>query len=99
MSKEKAGHIINIASIMALKPGFGNANYSASKAGLIALTKAAARELGRFHITVNAVLPGFHETDLSAGLPSEHKKNVIAEHTLGATTRPEDLSRIVLELA
>src|SRR5947209_15504670 len=65
MSKEKSGHIINIASLMAMKPGFGNANYSASKAGLVALTKAAARELGRFQITVNAVLPGFHETEMS----------------------------------
>lgn len=99
MSKEKGGHIINIASIMALKPGFGNANYSASKAGLIALTKAAARELGRFHITVNAVLPGFHETGMSAGLAPEHKKKVMEEHATGASTRPEDLGRIVLELA
>jgi 3-oxoacyl-[acyl-carrier protein] reductase len=99
MSKEKSGHIINIASIMAIKPGFGNANYSASKAGLIALTKAAARELGRFHITVNAVLPGFHETEMSAGLAPEHKKKVIEEHVLGASTRVEDLCRVVLELA
>jgi len=99
MSKEKSGHIINIASIMAMKPGFGNANYSASKAGLIALTKAAARELGRFHITVNAVLPGFHETDMSAELSAEHKKKVIEEHAMGKSTRIEDLCRVVLELA
>ena len=99
MSKEKKGHIINIASIMAVKPGFGNANYSASKAGLIALTKAAAQELGRFHITVNAVLPGFHETDMAAHLPAEHKKKVIELHTTGQSTRPEDLCRMVLELA
>ncbi len=99
MAIEKSGHIINIASIMALKPGFGNANYSASKAGLLALTKAAARELGRFHITVNAVLPGFHETGMSASLPLEHKKKVLAEHAMGASTRVEDLARMVLELA
>ncbi len=99
MSKEHAGHIINIASLMALKPGFGNANYAASKAGLIALTKAAARELGRFHITVNAVLPGYHETDMSAALPKEHKQQVIEEHVLGESTRIEDLCRVVLELA
>src|SRR5258706_555650 len=88
MSKQKSGHIINIASIMALQPGFGNANYSSAKAGLIALTKAAARELGRFRVTVNAVLPGFHDTDMSAGLPPEHKKKVIEEHSMGASTRP-----------
>ncbi len=99
MSKEGSGHIINIASIMALKPGFGNANYSASKAGLVALTKSAARELGRFKIMVNAVLPGFHETDMSASLPAEHKKKVLAEHATGESTRIEDLCRVVLELA
>jgi 3-oxoacyl-[acyl-carrier protein] reductase len=99
MSKEQSGRIINIASIMALKPGFGNANYSASKAGLIALTKAAARELGRFHITVNAVMPGYHETDMSSTLPAEHKNRVIAEHVTGESTRMEDLCRMVLELA
>lgn len=99
MSQEKTGHIINIASIMAMKPGFGNANYVAAKAGLLALTKAAAQELGRFRITVNAVLPGFHETDMSAGLPPEHKKKVLDEHALGESTRMEDLARVVLELA
>ncbi len=99
MSKEKHGHIINVASLMAIKPGFGNANYAASKAGLIALTKAAAQELGRFHITVNAVLPGFHETEMSANLPAEHKKKVIEQHATGQSTRVEDLCRVVLELA
>lgn len=99
MSKEGAGHIINIASIMGVKPGFGNSNYSASKAGLIALTKAAARELGRFKITVNAVLPGFHETDMATDLPEDHKKKVIAEHAMGESTKMEDLCRVVLELA
>ena len=99
MSQEGRGAIINIASLMAVKPGFGNANYSASKAGLIALTKAAAKELGRFHITVNAVLPGFHETDMASGLAADHKKKVIADHVTGQSTRIEDLCRMVLELA
>jgi 3-oxoacyl-[acyl-carrier protein] reductase len=99
MSKEKHGAIINISSIMAVKPGFGNANYSASKAGVIALTKAAAQELGRFHVTVNAVLPGFHETDMSANLSAELKKRVIDQHATGQSTRIEDLCRMVLELA
>src|ERR1700733_2014509 len=86
MAKEKKGHIINIASIMAIKPGFGNANYAASKAGLIGLTKAAANELGRFHITVNAVLPGFHDTDMSSVLSADHKKKVIEQHATGQST-------------
>jgi len=99
MSKEGRGSIINIASILAVKPGFGNANYAASKAGLIALTKAAAKELGRFHITVNAVLPGFHETDMASGLPAEHKKKVIGDHVIGQSTRMEDLCRMVIEVS
>jgi 3-oxoacyl-[acyl-carrier protein] reductase len=99
MAKENHGGIINISSIMAVKPAFGNANYSAAKAGLIALTKAAARELGRFHITVNAVLPGFHNTELARHLPAEHRKKVLEEHVTGRTTRIEDLTRVVLEIA
>lgn len=99
MCKEKKGAIINIASIMAARPGFGNANYAASKAGLIALTKAAARELGRFQVTVNAVMPGFHETDMSSNLAPEHKKAVIDQHVLGKSTDAGDLCRVILELA
>ena len=99
MSREGRGAIINIASLMAIRPGFGNANYAASKAGLIALTKAAAKELGRFHITVNVVLPGFHETDLASGLAAEHKKQVLDEHVTGRSTRMEDLCRMALEVA
>jgi len=63
------------------------------------LTKAAARELGRFPITVNAVFPGFHETGMAANLPAEHKKKVIEQHVTGQSTRVEDLCRVVLELA
>jgi 3-oxoacyl-[acyl-carrier protein] reductase len=99
MSQEGRGAIINIASLMAMRPGFGNANYAASKAGLIALSKAAAKELGRFHITVNVVLPGFHETDMASGLPAAHKKKVLDEHVTGQSTRMEDLCRMVLEVA
>lgn len=98
MSKEKAGHIMNIASIMARRPGFGNANYGASKAGLVALTQTAARELGRFNISVNAILPGFHETAMSSTLSPELKAKVLSEHTLGRSTRPEDLTGLVLWL-
>ncbi len=99
MSQKKHGAIVNISSLMGVRPGFGNANYSASKAGVIALTKAAARELGRFHVTVNAILPGFHDTDMSSTLPAGHKKAVLAEHVTGQSTRKEDLCRVVLELA
>ena len=98
MVRQGHGSILNVASIMGLRGGFGNANYSASKAGLISLTKSAARELGRFHVRVNAVLPGFHETDMSAPLPPERRQKLLAEHPLGHSTRLEDLSALALSL-
>ncbi len=99
MAEKKSGSIVNIASIMAVKGGFGNANYSASKAGLIGLTKAAARELGRFQIRVNAVLPGYHETDMGNVLKDEQKQKVLAEHTLGIAAKMDDVVRLVIEVA
>jgi 3-oxoacyl-[acyl-carrier protein] reductase len=99
MSQVQRGAIINIASIMGARGGYGNANYSAAKAGLIGLTRSAARELGRFQITVNAVLPGFHETDMASTLTDEIRKRVVAEHVLGRSTNMNDLTRMVLEIA
>ena len=99
MIRQSGGAIVNIASIMGLRGGFGNANYSASKAGVIALTKSAARELGRFDVRVNAVLPGFHETDMSAPLPADRRQKLLAEHPLGRSTRLDDLGDLVLALA
>lgn len=99
MAKEKAGAIVNIASYLAFRPPFGAANYSASKAAVVALTRAAAREMGRFHIRVNAVCPGFHETVMGDRLSEEARERVRADHVLGHATRPEDLGRMVLELA
>jgi 3-oxoacyl-[acyl-carrier protein] reductase len=99
MSTAKAGAIINIASVMAYRPSIGTANYAAAKAGVIALTKTAARELGRFNIRVNAVLPGFHPTDMGESLPEEQKQRVIAEHALGRSTAAADLASMVLSLA
>ena len=99
MSTQKSGAIINIASIMALRGGLGNANYAASKAGLMGLTRGAAKELGRFNISVNAVLPGFHETDMSSNLTAEQKEKVRSEHPLGRTTHIADLTRMILEIA
>jgi len=99
MSRQKKGAILNMASVAAYRPGFGNANYAAAKAGVLALTKAAARELGRFDVTVNALLPGFHPTKLAAGLTEEQRGRVLAEHVLGRSTAMEDLTRLVIELA
>jgi 3-oxoacyl-[acyl-carrier protein] reductase len=99
MSKAKAGAIVNIASILALRPSVGTANYAAAKAGVVALTKTAARELGRFNLRVNAVLPGFHQTDMGAGLPAEEIERVQKEHALGRSTEASDLASFVIALA
>lgn len=77
----------------------GCANYVASKSGLIGLTKAAARELGRFNIRVNAVLPGVHPTEMAEKIPPKQKARVLAQHALGRFTDMLDLSRFVLNLA
>lgn len=99
MSRAKNGFIINIASLLGARGGVGCANYAAAKAGVIGLTKAAARELGRFNIRVNAVMPGFHVTAMSEKMPPENRARVVAEHVLGRSTDPADLGRMVVSLA
>ena len=99
MKDQKSGHIINIASRVAFTAPEGAANYAASKAGLLALTKTAARELGRFGVRVNAVLPGFHLTGLGATLSEKTRERIQGEHLLGRSTTTEDLCRFVLNLA
>lgn len=99
MAKQKSGSIINIASVSALKSYFGAANYSASKAGVIALTKTAAREAGRFGITVNAVLPGFHQTDMGKTAGKEYIENIKKESVLNCTTDIKELSEFIFLLA
>ena len=76
MLRQKSGHIINISSVVGLRGNAGQVNYSASKAGMIGMTKSAAKELGSRGITVNAVAPGFIETDMTAKLP----ESVVSEN-------------------
>lgn len=99
MSREKAGFILNIASLLGLRGGTGCANYVAAKAGLIGLTKAAARELGRFQVRVNAILPGFHLTEMGQTLTPAQRARVVGDHVLGRTTDANDLVRMALSLA
>ncbi len=99
MRKEKNGFIINIASILGARGAVGCANYVVAKAGLIGLTKAAAQELGRYNIRVNAVMPGFHPTEMSEKIPSEQLERVRAQYVLGRATDMNDLARFVLTLA
>jgi len=99
MMKQRHGRIINISSVSGLAGQAGQANYSSSKAGLIGLTKALAKELGGRNITVNAVAPGFIETELTADLPQELKDWGIQMTPLGRFGQPEDVARAVAFLA
>ena len=95
---QRFGKIVNIASHQAFRPGFGIANYAASKAALIGLTKAAAVDLGSAGINVNAVAPGFVKTELLAQLPREVLERAEHESVLGRVAEPEDVSRVILFL-
>ncbi len=99
MLKQKSGRIINISSVSGIIGNAGQANYSASKAGLIGLTKATARELASRGITANAVAPGFIETDMTDKLSDMVKENACKQIPLGKMGRPEDIAEAVLFLA
>ena len=99
MVKQRAGRIINIASVAGLTGNAGQANYAASKAGLIGLTKTLARELASRSITVNAVAPGFITTDMTAVLPENVKTAVLAQIPLGRFGEPDDIAAAVAFLA
>jgi len=95
---QRFGKIVNVASHQAFRPGFGIANYAASKAALIGLTKAAAVDLGSAGINVNAVAPGFVKTELLTQLPREVLERAEHESVLGRVADPEDISRVILFL-
>ncbi len=92
MLKQRGGRIINIASVVGLRGNAGQANYAASKAGIIGLTKSAARELGSRGITVNAVAPGYIESDMTAGLADAVNEAAIGQIPLGRFGRPEEVA-------
>jgi 3-oxoacyl-[acyl-carrier protein] reductase len=98
MRQRGRGAIVNIASINALRGKVGQANYAASKGGLIAFTKTVARELARFGIRVNAVAPGFVDTPMTAALPPAVRAQAEAEVLLGRLGRPDDVAHAVLFL-
>lgn len=99
MMKARSGRIINISSIVGLHGAAGQANYSASKAGLIGLTLSTAKELGSRGITCNAVAPGFIETDMTSELPAEMRESVVNSAPLGRLGSPDDIASVVLFLA
>jgi len=99
MMRQRWGRIINISSLAGLLGNAGQANYSAAKAGLIGLTKAVAREMGSRGITVNAVAPGFIETDMTRDLPQSLKDEALQRIVLGRPGTPEDVAGAVAFLA
>lgn len=99
MLRQKSGRIINISSVSGVLGNAGQANYSASKAGIIGLTKSAARELASRGITVNAIAPGFVNTEMTEGLSEKVKEGAVAQIPLGKFGEPEDIAEAALFLA
>lgn len=99
MMRKRYGRIVNISSVAGLAGNAGQANYSASKAGLIGFTKAVAREIAPRGVTVNAVAPGFVETDMTSDLPENIKEVALGQIPLGRWGSPEDIAHAVAFLA
>jgi 3-oxoacyl-[acyl-carrier protein] reductase len=96
--ENKYGKIVNIASINGLRGKFGQANYAATKGGIIALTKTVARELGKFNVNANVIAPGMVLTDMMKQIPEEFKNRAVEETVLGRLAAPEDIANLVVFL-
>jgi 3-oxoacyl-[acyl-carrier protein] reductase len=99
MLRQRWGRIINISSLAGLAGNAGQANYAAAKAGLVGLTRSLAKEVGSRNITVNAVAPGFVDTDLTAGLREEWREQVLSVTPAGRFGTPEEVAGLVVFLA
>ena len=98
MLKQRSGRIVNVTSVVGLTGNPGQANYAASKAGVVGFTRSVAREVASRSITVNAVAPGFIETDMTAAMTDKAREAVASSIPLGRTGRPEDVAGAVVFL-
>ena len=96
--EQKGGKIVNIASINGMRGKFGQANYAASKGGIVSMSKTAARELGKFNVNVNVVAPGMVMTEMARALPAELIEKAVDETALGRLATPEDCADMVVFL-
>ena len=99
MLKQRCGRIINLSSVVGLHGNAGQVNYAASKAGVIGMTKSAAKELASRNITVNAVAPGMIETDMTAVIPEKAKEAMMVSIPAGRAGKPEEIADMVVFLA
>lgn len=99
MMEQKFGRIVNITSFVGQAGNFGQANYAASKGGIIAFTKTLAIEMAKYDITVNAIAPGFTETEMLAQVPENVREKIIARVPMGRFGKPEEIARAVVFLA
>ncbi len=99
MMKQRSGRIINLSSVAGIVGNTGQSNYSASKAGVIGMTKTLAKEIGSRGVTVNAVAPGLIETDMTANLPQDIKDSVAKQIPLARYGRPEEVANVIGFLA
>ncbi len=99
MMRQRSGKIINMASVIGMTGNAGQANYAASKAGIIALTKSVAKELGSRNVLVNAIAPGFIDTEMTQALSEEVKQNILKSIPVGFFGKPIDVAKTALYLA
>lgn len=98
LMKQGGGRVLNITSVSGLRGTAGQTNYAASKAGIVGFTQSLAREAGKFNVTVNAIAPGYIETDMIESIPEERKKSLLSNIPLGRFGRAEEVAQLALFL-